>query len=52
MALDSHTFDDLLVEVVEEHLAGVRAAFGNLGFELGLEGVELESICCGVRHFW
>ena len=35
-------FDDLLIEVVEELLAGVVARLGNLRFEFLLELIELE----------
>ena len=42
MALDAHLLDDLLVEVVEQLLAGVALAGGDLGLQIPLELVELE----------
>ena len=42
MALDADLLDHFLVEVVEQLFARVLLAFGNLGFQLFLELVELK----------
>src|SRR5450756_2048467 len=41
-AVHAHLLDDLLIEVVEELLAGIALAAADLGLEVELELVELE----------
>ena len=49
---DPDPLDDLLVEVVEELLAGIAAGLGNLRFEFLLELVELELDLLGRAACW
>ena len=42
VAVHAHSLHDLLVEVVEQHLAGIALAAADLGLEVELELVELE----------